>query len=130
MTECAGRVGYDNVMGCPAGQVSTTLPRSFSVNSSRSRSDEDLRDLIRTASKRSLENKLEADFLRQQQQHKSPPTTGPKGVPRSFSVGIGRIEEDKPCDFGGHEDVKVKTDLLYPRSRSYAATRRTSGVLA
>ncbi|KAF8377664.1 hypothetical protein HHK36_031048 [Tetracentron sinense] len=113
-------VGNGNVVGCPAGQIST-LPKSFSVNSSRSSNDEDLRELIRAASTRNLGNKVEADLMRQKQLRQSA-TTRPKGVPRSFSVGIGRIEEDKPCEFGEH--VNVKTDGLYPRSRSYAVSKR------
>ncbi|XP_010248357.1 PREDICTED: uncharacterized protein LOC104591250 [Nelumbo nucifera] len=113
MNDCANRVSYGSVMGCPTGTIST-LPRSFSVNSSRPNEDDDLRELIRVASKRSLENKIEMELQQQQQMA--------GGVPRSFSVGIGRIDEDKPCNFD--EDFKVKTHLLYPRSRSYAVTRR------
>jgi hypothetical protein len=43
-------------------------------------------------------------------------------MPRSHTVAIGRIDEEKPCDFD-EEDVKVKTNV-YPRSRSYAVSKR------
>ncbi|KAA8531550.1 hypothetical protein F0562_006259 [Nyssa sinensis] len=119
-SECAGRVGYGTVMGCPTAQIST-LPNSFSVNSSKSsNSDEDYRELVRIASTRSLGNKIELDLLRRQQSRQSP-TSGMNVVPRSQSVGIGRIDEDKPCEI--EEDIKVKTDI-YPRSRSYAVSKQ------
>lgn len=120
MTECAGQVNYGTVMGCPTAQVSS-LPKSFSVSSSKSSGDQDLSELIRVASTRSLTNKIELDLLRQQQSRKSPVTSA-NVVPRSMSVGIGRIDEDKPCEFG--EDVKVNADVI-PRSRSYAVPKRT-----
>eukprot|EP00262_Sarcandra_glabra_P004910 TRINITY_DN16149_c0_g1_i1.p1 TRINITY_DN16149_c0_g1~~TRINITY_DN16149_c0_g1_i1.p1 ORF type:complete len:154 (+),score=14.88 TRINITY_DN16149_c0_g1_i1:149-610(+) len=119
LTGCAGRLNYDTVMGCPVGVVST-LPRSFSNTSSRASEDEDLRELIRAASQRNLVDKLGITNTNVQPK-------GSKGVvPRSFSVGIGRIDEDKPCDF--KEDFKVSSDVLYPRSRSYAVSKRRSGI--
>ncbi|RVX23922.1 hypothetical protein CK203_000746 [Vitis vinifera] len=85
-------------MGCPTAQVSS-LPKSFSVSSSKSSGDQDLSELIKVASARSLSNKIELDLLRRQPSSKSP-VTGTNVVPRSMSVGIGRIDEDKPCEFG------------------------------
>ncbi|KAJ8545972.1 hypothetical protein K7X08_018555 [Anisodus acutangulus] len=98
LMERSGRIGYGSVMGVP--QISA-LPRSFSVNSSVSSSrDEDLRELMRIASRKSLLNRQKS--------------LAKNVMPRSRSVAIGRIDEDKPCDFG--EDVKVNTDvaLLLP----------------
>ncbi|KAF8404856.1 hypothetical protein HHK36_009746 [Tetracentron sinense] len=114
LTDCAGRVS--------TGHNTSSLPKSFSVNSSRSTDvDEDLRELIRAVSKNhSSGNKIDVNLLGQQQLRKS--ATVSTGVPMRFSVGIGRIDEDKPCDFEG--DIKVNTDLKYPRSRSYAVTKR------
>ncbi|XP_010647287.2 uncharacterized protein LOC104878482 [Vitis vinifera] len=120
MTEFAGRVSYGSAMGCPTAQVSS-LPKSFSVSSSKSSGDQDLSELIKVASARSLSNKIELDLLRRQPSSKSP-VTGTNVVPRSMSVGIGRIDEDKPCEFG--EDIKVNTDA-FPRSRSYAVSKKT-----
>ncbi|XP_021274749.1 uncharacterized protein LOC110409647 [Herrania umbratica] len=120
MTEYSDRINYGTVMGCPTGQVNT-LPRSYSVSSAKSSNgDNDLRELIKAASTRSLGNKVQLDLLRRQEARQSP-VTGANNVPRSRSVGIGRIDEDKPCDF--EEDIKVKTDA-FPRSRSYAVTKR------
>ncbi|XAR51385.1 hypothetical protein NMG60_11005998 [Bertholletia excelsa] len=116
MIECGGRVEYCCVMGCPTAQIST-LPRSFSVGSSRSNRDEDLRELMRAASTKSLGNRVETELLRRQSG-----LGGAKVVPRSFSVGIGRIDEDKPCEFG--EDVKV-VSAAFPRSRSCAMPRKS-----
>lgn len=117
MTECAGRGSYG---GAPMPYVSS-LPKSFSVNSARSsNSDEDFRELVKVASRRSLGRKVELEILRQQ----SPLNNGGvNGVPRSQSVAIGRIDEDKACEFG--EDVSVKVDGIYPRSRSYAVPKRS-----
>lgn len=42
---------------------------------------------------------------------------------RSYSVALGKIgtiDEEEPCDFQEH--VVVKSDVLLPRSRSYAST--------
>ncbi|KAK6923164.1 hypothetical protein RJ641_011468 [Dillenia turbinata] len=126
MTDCAERVSYGSIMGCPTGQTSTSLPRSFSVNSTKSmRQDDDLRELIRAASTRSLGNRVDLDL---QGQLKSPRNRGGYYgknkdwvMPRSLSVGIGKIDEDKPCEFG--DDVNVKVDL-FKRSRSCAVTKR------
>lgn len=117
MTECSRHFAYvDAAMGCPVGRPST-LPRSFSNGSTRSSSGDDYRDLIRAASVRSYGNRFESDLLGK------PPA--PTRVSRSRSVGIGRIDEDKPCDFG--DDVEVKP-IIYRRSRSCAVHRR-SGVV-
>ncbi|XP_010942045.1 uncharacterized protein [Elaeis guineensis] len=98
---CAGRVQYGAAIGYP---TFATVPRSYSVGSARtSASDEDLRELIRAASqgRAGLLNARDGVV-----------------VPRSQSVAIGRIDEDKPCDFD--DDVRVGSDLLFPRSRSCA----------
>nr|XP_009763021.1 PREDICTED: uncharacterized protein LOC104214978 [Nicotiana sylvestris]XP_016470354.1 PREDICTED: uncharacterized protein LOC107792630 [Nicotiana tabacum] len=122
LMDCSGTIGYGTVMGCPAVAQISSLPRSFSANSSMSSKDEDFRELIRIASKRSLVNKVETEILRQKSLAKN--GVNINVVPRSRSVAIGRIDEDKPCDFG--EDVKV-TDV-FQRSRSYAISSRTKGM--
>ncbi|CAD5176531.1 unnamed protein product [Musa acuminata subsp. burmannicoides] len=91
MNSCAGRMEYGPPLGCPHFE---DLPRSYGLQSA---GDEDLRELMRAAS-RSLG------------------TLPPPAVPRSQSVAVGRIDEDKPCDFG---EVAVGADLLLPRSRSH-----------
>ncbi|KAK3006365.1 hypothetical protein RJ639_017476 [Escallonia herrerae] len=121
MSECAGQVGFGAAMGCPAPHISS-LPRSFSVGSSSSSYDQDFRELVRAASTRSLGGKVDLEFRRRQS-----PATGVNVVPRSQSVAVGRIDEDKPCEFG--EDFKVMTADMYPRSRSYAVSTRNGMVL-
>lgn len=115
MMRCSGHVGQSSAIGCSAPQFST-LPRSFSVNSSYSTtSEEDLRELIRASSTRSLSGKIESELIRVKRP--SPLRVGGGGVevvPRSHTVAIGRIDEDKPCEFGISDVDSV------PRSRSYA----------
>ncbi|XAR57697.1 hypothetical protein NMG60_11025940 [Bertholletia excelsa] len=122
MTQCAGRVECGGAMGGPGTQISTQLPRNFSVSSERSTAkDEDLAELIRIASTRSLGNKVELELHRRQQQSQKAAATGmPRSQTVGIGVGIGRIDEDAPCEFG---DVKVNAELC-PRSRSYAVSKR------
>ncbi|TQE14363.1 hypothetical protein C1H46_000282 [Malus baccata] len=128
MTECSGRFDYGTVMGCPAAQVPSALPRSFSTSSTKSSTadNEDYRELMRAASARSVRNKIEFDLARKVQLPRQPPVAGvPNAIPRSRSVGIRRIDEDKMCEFDEEEEVKIKR-AVYPRSRSYAVSRRTN----
>ncbi|KAK7330937.1 hypothetical protein VNO77_25143 [Canavalia gladiata] len=113
MIQCSGHFAYaEAALGCPTGQLST-LPRSFSVNSATS--DDDFKDLVRAASLRSYGNRVEfGDAVIK--------------MPRSRSVGIGKIDENKPCDY--FEDdalIKVKPNI-YRRSRSYAPRRGGAGL--
>ncbi|CAI9758472.1 unnamed protein product [Fraxinus pennsylvanica] len=116
MLSCAGEFTHASAMGCPAPQI-TSLPRSFSVNSSVSSSDEDFRELVRASSTRSLPGKIQAEILRSKQS-----SGALKVVPRSHSIAIGRIDEEKPCEFV--EDLAINPKL-YPRSRSYAPSSRS-----
>ncbi|KAH7849283.1 hypothetical protein Vadar_015588 [Vaccinium darrowii] len=100
MIDCVDRSTYANAMGFGSGQLSS-LPKSFSVNSSRSSNDDndDLRELIRAASTRSSRTRVEMDmYLHHHRGRRS--TVAPVGVGRSCSVGMGRIDEDGPCEFG------------------------------
>ncbi|KAJ7952729.1 Usher syndrome type-1C protein-binding protein [Quillaja saponaria] len=100
----------------PCLEVSALVQRNLNMS-------DDYKELIKAASTRNFGNKIELDILQKQQPigRQSPAT-----VPRSQSVGIGRIDEDKPCDFG--EEFKLKNDM-YPRSRSYTVLKRT-GILS
>ncbi|XP_034682187.1 uncharacterized protein LOC117911872 [Vitis riparia] len=116
MMDCSGGVGYGGLVGCPALQVSH-LPNSFSVSSSKRRDEElRLRELMGRVSKRSGGSRVEMERR--------------KGVGmRSYSIGIGRIgriDEEKPCEFVEDDDGKLKADVLYPRSRSCAVTKRNA----
>ncbi|GMP61755.1 hypothetical protein CsSME_00024094 [Camellia sinensis var. sinensis] len=47
-------------------------------------------------------------------------------VPRSCSVGMGRIDEERPYEFrdNNYNGVNVRKELLvYPRSRSYVVRK-------
>ncbi|KAK8710332.1 hypothetical protein V6N13_145662 [Hibiscus sabdariffa] len=122
MTEYSEKVGHGTVLGCPTGHVVNALPRSYSVGSTRSsHADDDFRELLRAASTRHLDDgKARLDRVQRQQARQSPK------MPRSQSVGIGRIDEDKPCDFDA-DFIKVKP-AYFPRSRSYAVTKREGGL--
>lgn len=109
ITGCAGMANY-GAMGYPGGPAG--IPRSFSFQQGRSScsSEDDLRELMRAAS---------------QGAGGSLNRRGPGNVPRSQSVGIGRIDEDKPCEFG----AEPMAGPFYPRSRSYAVPARRVGVI-
>ena len=121
LTSCASRVSYGHSSGDYTGQYSG-LPRSFSASSATSNDNEDLRELIRAASVRSLGHRNEMEMFLQQQLRLQ---MGSKGLPKSCSVGMGRIDEEKPCEFEENDAVVVdkKQDFLYPRSKSYAVPK-------
>lgn len=106
MTSCAGRIDMEGgayPLGYP--MAAGPLPRSFSVASGKSgASEEDLQELIRTAS------------LRRARSQGANAAAVPGAVPRSQSVAVTRIDEDKPCEFGDEKPVGE----IIPRSRSYA----------
>ncbi|KAH0685100.1 hypothetical protein KY289_022852 [Solanum tuberosum] len=114
-----------------------SLPKSYSVTSStRSDHSEDFRELVRAASARSMGENFELNLLIQQQirQQLQQQMPSRRSVPRSVSVGMGRIDEDKPFVLGGQEeDVSImlmKNDLKYPRSRSHAVSKTTEHAAA
>ncbi|KAF5749680.1 hypothetical protein HS088_TW03G00005 [Tripterygium wilfordii] len=133
LIECSDRISHDTIMGCPTAQAMNTLPRSFSVSSTKSsssRKDDDFKELIRAASTRSLGDKVELDLLRRQQTStiiRKQPNMINNNMPRSRSVFVARIDEDKSMDFGDDEHVKVNTGV-FQRSRSSAVSRKI-GVL-
>lgn len=50
-------------------------------------------------------------------------------VPRSCSVGMGKIDEETPFEEDGEEDNSVevkKNEVKFPRSRSHAVTQTSS----
>ncbi|XWS24092.1 hypothetical protein CRYUN_Cryun28dG0071300 [Craigia yunnanensis] len=121
LTSCASGVSYGQSSGDFTGLYSG-LPRSFSASSTTSNDNDDLRELIRAASVRSLGHMNEMEMFLQQQLRLQ---MGSKGLPKSCSVGMGRIDEDKACEFEENDAVVVdkKQDFLYPRSKSYAVTK-------
>lgn len=139
--------------------VSSVLPKSLSTSVTSSRSstletdDQDLRDLIRANSTGNI-GSLDVDLylkqlIKEEQMKKlkelmernnfSKSKSLKGGVPRSCSVGMGRIDEDKAYDFDEEEEVEElsstfngtrKFQGLYSRSTSngYRKTTRTVGV--
>ncbi|GFQ05410.1 hypothetical protein PHJA_002685100 [Phtheirospermum japonicum] len=118
MMNCANR----NIVGLQGTSQTTGLPRSFSVSSARSSdTDEDYRELVRAASARNIGSRIDLDAY-----------ISPQAMPpRSISVAMGRIDEDRPCCYFGEDNVivdgnkvvNVKSELKYPRSKSHAVTR-------
>ncbi|KAL6012947.1 hypothetical protein ACLOJK_003436 [Asimina triloba] len=120
---CRARDLYVKGMNAYAGRMPSSLPKSFSVCSSEIRpSDEsgDLRTLMRVASQRRQKEENMAKQLDEQQQQVTGTsrTSNYSRLPKSLSVGMGKIDEDKPCNFA--ED----SALFYPRFGSYAVANR------
>lgn len=125
VTECAERLGGSSVMGCPTGQA-TSLARSFSTAMSSSsistpinNNEEDVRELMRAASTRNrmlgitgIDDHPEPE-PEKERSFSSNSSRRPPAAPRSYSVAIGRIDEEEACEF--RDDEKV---VVYPRSRS------------
>lgn len=150
MAECSDRISYGSVMGFPTGQAvqyPTTLPKSFSTGSTRSStSNEDFRELVRAASTKSQYNtssksshKHQSDAQRidqvdllkrssratqQENSYNQSPAAMNNNMQRSYSVGIGRIDEEKACDFGA-DDGKVLAQV-FPRCKSHAVGKRSN----
>lgn len=112
--DCNGRIGNcDGAIVCPTAHV-VHLSRNLSVNSSNPIHDEELRELLRAASRKNMQLNLYGQAEKTKQRG---------GMGRSYSVGVGklgRIDEEEACAF---EEDCSKAAVLYPRSRSYAVTR-------
>ncbi|WVZ19792.1 hypothetical protein V8G54_007114 [Vigna mungo] len=122
ITQCGHNMNYSNPVDA-AGRFEA-LPRSYSVATSRS-DNEDFAELLRAASARTLGNRIDVDLVLKQQAQSRPPISS-NGLPKSTSVGMGRIDEDTPYDLSeGDVGTLPKS---YPRSRSYAVGK-TSAVL-
>ncbi|MED6124146.1 hypothetical protein PIB30_056313 [Stylosanthes scabra] len=120
ITQCGQTVTYSN-----PGDAVGRFQRSYSAATSMSGAgSEDYSELVRAASARTLGNRIDVDFvLKQQQQaraqvHQDQDNQQPAGLPKSVSVGMGRIDEDKPFDLNEGDEGVVPNS--YPRSRSYA----------
>ncbi|MED6130692.1 hypothetical protein PIB30_003270 [Stylosanthes scabra] len=120
ITQCGQTVTYSNP-GDAVGRFQN-LPRSYSSATSMSGAgSEDYSELVRAASARTLGNRIDVDFVLKQQQQaraQAQDNNQPAGLPKSVSVGMGRIDEDKPFDLNEGDEGVVPNS--YPRSRSYA----------
>lgn len=122
ITKCGHNMNYSNPVDA-AGRFQA-LPRSYSAATSRSDNNEDFAELLRAASARTLGNRIDVDLVLKQKAQARPVSSN--GLPKSTSVGMGRIDEDTPYDLGEGEVPVVPK--AYPRSRSYAVGM-TSAVL-
>ncbi|GAA0140687.1 hypothetical protein Leryth_017168 [Lithospermum erythrorhizon] len=125
MINCTSGVGYGGMGTVHVAQ----LPRSFSARSSMSNESEDFIELVRAASGKGTLSKLDLQMYLQQQMmmQNNKGVAGSRKMPRSASVAMGKIDEDAPFDFGEDiVEVNIKTQMKYPRSRSYAPTQRNS----
>ncbi|KAF7830530.1 Uncharacterized conserved protein UCP031279 [Senna tora] len=115
ITKCGNNMNYSNPVDA-AGRFAA-MPRSYSTSTTRSEEGEDFAELMRAASARTLANRIDMDLVMKQQGKTTAQEErlGTKGLPKSSSVGMGKIDEDAPFD--GNVNVMPN---LYPRSRSYA----------
>ena len=136
ITGCASQTQY------PSSSVSTAFPRSkssssaaFSSSASTRRTTDfgigdDYSELVRAASVRSFGHKNEIDMFIQEKvkQEKLQLEMQKKmkygGLPKSSSVGMAKIDEDEEGEEGSvnPKTTKKVSELLYPRSKSYAVT--------
>jgi len=103
-------------------QSAATSRRSSSRRSSASlEGNEDFAELVRAASARTLGNRIDVDLVLKQQQQQQQKLH--KGLPKSSSVGMAKIDEDMPFDSFVEGKVGFVADS-YPRSKSYAVGHR------
>lgn len=101
MAACAGGGGGGGRGGGPVGLVAMPRCQSHGFYRSAAMANDDVRELIRAASR-------------------AGPARALAGVgPRSQSVAIGRIDEDRACEFG-MEDGERAQAMMWPRSKSGA----------
>lgn len=126
MTDCSGRVGVGNVAGM-GPMHGGRLPKTFSVGSLRSNESDDFRELVRAASSSSSSNgvrSVDVDSLMRERMKRA--GSDPGGMPRSCSVGMGKIDEDAPFVNGEENDFGnngVKGEVNFRRNRSYDVTK-------
>lgn len=94
-----GMASFANKLSNGGGRKTNLATSTFGVNSSSStrNSEKDFRELLKIASTRMVNDRQE--FLNRQQSATS--TKATKDLPRrcSQSLVIGRIDEDRVCDF-------------------------------
>ncbi|KAL4589880.1 hypothetical protein LXL04_002791 [Taraxacum kok-saghyz] len=130
ITDCANHNTYGRTA------VSYGNPLSRSTSTSSFASDASLRELIRANSTTSMSdlNISRADlelYIKMMKQSSASPVMGmgSRKVPRSVSVGMGRIDEDGPVSSFPDDGIlggKVKSEhTMFPRSKSNVVTSGT-----
>lgn len=113
MSDWAERGDYGS-----AGGYSVNTP--FYDPPATTQNHEDLTVLVRAVSARNLSKRAQSEILRRPR-HDA--VASRRSLRWTRSVGIGRIEEDKPCEFG--EDVTVETrHVEYGRSKNCTVSKR------
>ncbi|AES59298.1 hypothetical protein MtrunA17_Chr1g0152341 [Medicago truncatula] len=125
ITNCGQNMSYGSYPMDGASKFS--LSRSQSAATSRRSSaslegNEDFAELVRAASARTLGNRIDVDLVLKQQ-HQQQQQKLHKGLPKSSSVGMAKIDEDMPFDSFVEGKVGFVADS-YPRSKSYAVGHR------
>ncbi|KAJ0235886.1 hypothetical protein HA466_0259190 [Hirschfeldia incana] len=124
ITSCVSRTHYSSstLVFDPFSRSCSSSSAAFSSSASSRRTtdfgiDNDYSELVRTASVRSLGHKNEIDMFIQEKLKQ-------RGLPKSSSVWMGRIDEEEESEEGAVNPKKTKkvSDPLYPRSKSYAVT--------
>ncbi|KAK9065677.1 hypothetical protein SSX86_015078 [Deinandra increscens subsp. villosa] len=134
ITDCANpTTNYG--MAAAAAMSRTTSVSSF--GSSSAAASDDLRELIRANSTAStgdmdvtradLEMYIKQHMMTRQSSLSAQANKGSRRVPRSVSVGMGRIDEEGPVSSFSDDQVdsgrKVKSErLMFPRSRSHVVS--------
>nr|XP_043637559.1 uncharacterized protein LOC122608519 [Erigeron canadensis] len=134
ITECT----TPSISRGPVRTFGNPISRSSSTSSfGSSAASEDLRELIRANStarmgdlninRADLEMYIKQHIIMKQSAASSAIPIGSRKVPRSVSVGMGRIDEEMPVSsFPEIEELsstrKAKSDLMFPRSKSHAVT--------
>ncbi|XVF67419.1 hypothetical protein PTKIN_Ptkin10aG0119500 [Pterospermum kingtungense] len=109
MEECASKVGYGGVIGCPVAPQVSRIPGSFS--------DKNEEKFISFLEEMSKKRQNESNLQEEEEMRYDMKEEYGGLLKRSYStmVGLARIDEDKPCCFD--------EDAIYSRSRSYAYRR-------
>lgn len=109
MNGYADRISCGNVAATPGTSQFSGLPKSFSA---RSYTDDDMRELVRASSGRQMNMRSGSQAM----------------PPRSSSVAMGRIDEERPCCYFSEDHVDAnfitaKTEInKYPRSKTHAVS--------
>lgn len=100
------------------------VQRSYSVSSSGSNDSDDYRELLKAASTRGMEGRIELERLMQQymkqQSAAAAAMRSSQRVRRSSSVAMGRIDEES----GEDDSNRGGDEMKYPRSKSYAVNNK------
>ncbi|PIM98313.1 hypothetical protein CDL12_29205 [Handroanthus impetiginosus] len=117
MVNFDGKVANANVVPQP--------PKTFGGYSSGKvlNDDENLEELRRSFSKKYSWSSVEFDKGCLNEGCKR--VSGYSAMDRSYSIALGKIgtiDEEEPCDF--QEKVFVRSEILLPRSKSHAVTRK------